>query len=265
MRFLVLMTLFQMSLFGADPIGKIIAVEGVVTALSGGSERTLSRNAEIFVQELIKVSDDGRAQIQFTDGGLINLISGTEYRVTSYKFKKLFQKDKSSSELLKGGFRVLSGTIAKNNPANYEIKTPSATIGLRGTVLEAVISGPGLFVGVEQGLALIVNAVSSILIGEGRDSKYVHIPSRNQPAVLSVRRPFELERSLFSPPPGGLTIEQGQQQQQEGLQIEQFQGEGGDAPSGESTDDVPTIQEAPEDEGFDFEPGSGGASIQGGC
>lgn len=35
--------------------------------------------------------------------------------------------------LLKGGFRAVSGIIGKNDPAEYRVTTPVATIGIRGT------------------------------------------------------------------------------------------------------------------------------------
>lgn len=206
--FFLLTLLIQLNLFGADPIGRITAVEGLVTAISGGAERTLSRGAEIFVKETIRVAVNATAQIQFTDGGLVTLISGSEFRVNSYKFNKVFQRDESSSELIKGGLRALSGTIAKKHPSRYEVKTPSATIGLRGTTLEAVITGSSVYVGVSDGRALVKNAVSSVMIGEGEKANFVHVPGLNQPMQLMVRRPTELERSLFTPPAGATSIEE---------------------------------------------------------
>lgn len=235
---------------------------GAVVATTNKGERLFSKNAEIFVKETIRVATDSRVQIQFTDGGLLNLISGSGFRVNTYKYKKAFQKDRSSSELVKGGFRALSGSIAKKNPKEYEVKTPSATIGLRGTILEAIIQGTTeLFVGVEHGRALVSNDAGSVMIGTGEKPNYVRVPANNVPAELTVKKPLELERRLFSPPPpGGLSIDQAQTQQ-----IPTTAPASGSAPSPDRRPDVPSIQEAPDDEGFDFQPGSGGASIQGGC
>ena len=42
-------------------------------------------------------------------------------------------KGESVYRLLKGGLRTLSGHIGKKQPENYQVKTPIATVGIRGT------------------------------------------------------------------------------------------------------------------------------------
>lgn len=44
--------------------------------------------------------------------------------------------------LLKGGFRAVSGAIGKINHDDYQVATPVATIGIRGTDYLAVVCGP---------------------------------------------------------------------------------------------------------------------------
>ena len=116
MRFILVLILLTQTLFGADPLGKMVAVEGIVNAIAANVKRVLDTNSDIFALETIVVGTNSRAQIQFTDGGLMNLLPDTEFRVNTYKYKKVLQKDHFSSELLKGGLRTLSGSIAKKNP-----------------------------------------------------------------------------------------------------------------------------------------------------
>lgn len=270
MRLILILTLLlQQTLFAADVIGKIIALEGSVSALSESGSRILSRNSDIFLKETVIVGEASRAQILFTDGGLMNLIPDTEFRVNTYRYKKMLQKDQSSSELLKGGFRLLSGSIAKKNPNEYDFKTPSATIGLRGTIIEMVLDGPSLFVGVEQGKALVTNEAGSQMIGIGETNQFVLVPGNTVPAVLILKRPQELERSLFVPPEGGLSIDQVQKQQsQPNIQAappSQTRGGTETRPSGGGEEAAPSISETPDEGSNLFQPTGGGASIQGGC
>ncbi|MBX7066540.1 MAG: FecR family protein [Parachlamydiales bacterium] len=254
----VFFLLFALTLFAADPIGKVTAVDGNVLAKSSSGERTLTAGSDIFLKETIVVAVNALAQIQFTDGGIINLISGTEYRVNTYKYQKTFQKDQSSSELLKGGFRVLTGSIGKSNPNNYEIKTPSATIGLRGTIVEARMVDGALFVGVDAGKALVSNSAGSALIGVGEKASFVKIPGPSAPPEVTVQRPLELERNLFNPPVGGLSIDA---QPQAAAPAEA-------APKGAAqpaAPESPAIGETPDQGGDLLTPTGGGASIQGGC
>ncbi len=253
--------LLQFTLFAAEPIGKVVAVQGTVIAKMGSTERTLLADSDVFVKEIIVVAIDALAQIQFTDGGLINLIGGTEYRVNTYKYRKTFQRDRSSAELLKGGFRALSGSIAKSNPSNYEVRTPSATIGLRGTILEAVIKDTATYAGIEAGRAQVKNRAGSVMIGTGEKTQFVLIRGRNIPPEPLIERPLELERSLFNPPPGGLSIDQVHAARLAAPDAELIPPIG--APT--SIDEVPSISETPDEGEFAPEPTGGGASIQGGC
>lgn len=263
MRILFLLFL-GFHLFAADPIGKVVALQGSVIAKTGSAERALSSNSDVFVKELIVVAIDALAQIQFTDGGIINLIGGTEYRINTYKYQKTFQRDQSSSELLKGGFRALSGSIAKTNPKNFEVRTPSATIGLRGTILEVVLDNETVYVGVEAGKAEVKNRLGSVMVGVGEKTQFVVIPGSSTPPELLTERPFELERSIFIPPPGGLSIDQVQSTRaaQAPAAAPQLQPTQQAAPT--DTDVAPSISETPDEGEFEFQSPGGGASIQGG-
>ncbi len=268
MRIFFALMIFSLSLFAAESIGKAVSVEGRVVAMSGNVERILSEGSDVFLKEVISVALNARAQIQFTDGGIINLIPDTRFRVNSYKHKKIFQKDRFSSELLKGGFRTLSGEIARKNPNEYEVKTPAATIGLRGTIVEAVIQPNGLFVGVEHGRALVKNAVDSVMIGVGESSQFAFVESQNTAPEIRTQRPIELERAIFNPPVGGLPLDQIQQQRELAAPVETAPTEA--VPTEEATPAQPPTEEGPSiietpDEDFQLIPGGGGASIQGGC
>src|SRR3990167_6970386 len=122
------------SLFAEDAIGKVIIVEGQAEA----NLRILSRGASIFVSDKVNVKESSKVQIKFSDGGILNLIEKTEYVVKSYAFNPS-GTNTYAAELLKGGFRAVSGSIGKINPSGYSVKTPVATIGIRGTTLEANI------------------------------------------------------------------------------------------------------------------------------
>lgn len=259
MRFIIMLTLLTQTLFGADPIGKMVAVDGIVNAIAENVKRVLDKNSDIFAQETVVVGSNSRAQIQFTDGGLMNLLPDSEFRVNTYKYKKALQKDQFASELLKGGLRTLSGSIAKKNPNEYDIKTPSGTIGLRGTIVDVRLVGDSLYVGVEKGRALVSNAAGSSLIGTGQSHQFVTVPGNFIPPILVLERPEELETSYFASPVDGLSIDQAQAQQTIKTlppQPSQVNPARGDAPS---------IGETPDDSGIQYAPTGGGASIQGGC
>ena len=115
--------------------GKVVLATGQLTARAGdGSERRLKRADQIFSGDTVIVGENAFAQIRFSDGGLIALRSGSQFRVEDYRYEgKEDGNEKAVFSLLKGGLRTISGKIGKQNKENYEMRTPVATIGIRGT------------------------------------------------------------------------------------------------------------------------------------
>lgn len=203
-KFTILLILFLSmgTLMAADkePIGKVVAVEGKAEA----NKRNLSRGSGIFVSDLIKVAAKGKIQIRFTDGGILNLIELTEYKIDSYQFNKT-GTDTYTANLIKGGFRELTGDIGKKNPDQVKVKTPVATIGIRGTTFAANMQGGQVYFGCDSGSLSISNAAGERTLNSG---EFVSASSFNQLGEVTTERPDALSSEIFAAPEGGETMEE---------------------------------------------------------
>ena len=77
------------------------------------------------------------------DGGLVALRPDTKLKVDTYVFNG--QEDGSENpvfSLLKGGLRAITGIIGKRNKERYNLRTPTSTIGIRGTDHEPFVVLP---------------------------------------------------------------------------------------------------------------------------
>lgn len=188
------------------PIGETIIAIGDVKAINSMKiERALKRGDPFQVMEKIVVGAASKTQLKFSDGGIINLIASTEYMVDSYVFNNPDQKSHSLSSLAKGGFRAISGTIAKENVTGTLIRTPIATIGLRGTIYEALLANGKLFVGCEEGKLVVSNAIGKLEIGPSAPTLYA-IVSAGEAPLPSTQKPAELAAVSFDVEEG-LSIE----------------------------------------------------------
>lgn len=175
------------------PVGEVIASIGSVKAAgTDQKERSLKRGDPFYELERIVVGAASKIQLKFTDGGIINLIAQTEYRVDSYVFKDPNQKSELLSTLIKGGFRAITGSIAKENPAKTQIRTPLATIGVRGTIFEAILANHRLSVGCEEGKVAVTNDKGEVEIGPMSNTLYAIVqeggapmPSKEMPSDLA--------------------------------------------------------------------------------
>ncbi|WP_415893730.1 FecR domain-containing protein [Neptuniibacter sp. PT8_73] len=123
------------NVMAADKAGHVLLSVGTNSAkLPAQDVRPLKRKSEIYSLDSISTGSKGRLQIRFTDGSRLSLRPDTLFNVEDYRFSESLPKDgKSVYRLLKGGLRTLTGAISDNNKDNYEVRTPIATIGVRGT------------------------------------------------------------------------------------------------------------------------------------
>lgn len=109
---------------------------------ANGTVTTMQRGTSFDMGDAILTGVNGRAQLRMLDGAIFDLKPNTEFLIEEYVFSGArsttgqninAQQDKSFYRLLRGGFRSISGLIGKRNKKNYRVKTPVATIGIRGT------------------------------------------------------------------------------------------------------------------------------------
>jgi hypothetical protein len=65
------------------------------------------------------------------DGAKVTLRPQSEMIIEEYSYME--DVDGGTLNLLSGGLRIVTGAIAKSNPENYYLNTPTALMGVRGT------------------------------------------------------------------------------------------------------------------------------------
>ena len=115
--------------------GHIVMGSGrLIARTADGVERRLRRRSPIYVGDTIVVGENAFIQVRFSDGGLLSLRPGSEFRVAEYRYQEQEEENgKAVFELLKGGLRTITGSVGKKKKQNYQVNTPISTIGIRGT------------------------------------------------------------------------------------------------------------------------------------
>lgn len=177
--------------------GKVIFVSGSVKL---ATEQPLSRGDGVNEGDEIITGEDGRVQLLMQDGDRIAIRPNTRFIIRVFETLEEQanlpgqQPDgKRIYEVLEGGFRTLTDKAWKRDDDNYQVKTPVATIGIRGTdyqlylkkVLEA-LSGFGLFVAVHSGGVWVRNDAGTTDV---YDDEFLYIESQEDPGVLLLLPP----------------------------------------------------------------------------
>ncbi|MFN0304225.1 MAG: FecR domain-containing protein [Burkholderiales bacterium] len=133
-----------------------------------GATRNLLRHAEINSGDRI-LTRDGRTQIRFTDGAFVSLVPDTEFVVRNYVYTgRSDGAETGFFSLLRGSIRAVSGAIGKVNHARFQINTPTATLGIRGTagIIDVAADGTTRITST-SGIWVMSNATGTIEVPAG--------------------------------------------------------------------------------------------------
>lgn len=175
LRILCLLLLFPSFSF-ADSIGKVVLVKGNPLVERNQQHLFLKRNDKLFQNDTIITPVGSRILIKFKDKTTLSLAENTEFELSKYEFGKT--QSNVSFKMLKGAFRTLTGTIGKQNNPKFEIHTPVATIGVRGTEFwggmifsnaldVTMLSGKGVYVENELGRVELTEATDGTMVKPG--------------------------------------------------------------------------------------------------
>lgn len=198
---LLSMLLIPQGAVQAEVVGRVGFVSGLVTASgSGKSARELSKDHTIENGQRIDTAVDGRIQMRFTDGGLVSLMPESTFSVDEYLYTDSTQ-DKGTLvfSMLRGGLRTITGTIGKTRHESYQLNTPVATLGIRGTEYIAVLNPPNtLRVHVGRGKVVLTNNHGTLEVPAGRNAVVI----LGKPPAFSEQDPLYLaarpERALLA-------------------------------------------------------------------
>lgn len=108
-------------------------VSGSVEVLRSGTSVTATPGMQLLRSDRIVTGEESRAGMVFIDGTRITVGASTEIEVSKYLFDPRQAKYDFSLYVKKGTAIYSSGKLGKLAPDAVNLKTPRATVGIRGT------------------------------------------------------------------------------------------------------------------------------------
>ncbi|MEQ1864267.1 MAG: FecR family protein [Micropepsaceae bacterium] len=118
--------------FAADGVGALESVANEVWGTQTGASRVaLTEAAAIFRNQRLETGEESAAGVRFIDASKLTLGANASAVIDEYVFAG--DASRSTVTLAKGAFRFISGQMPEKN---MRLKTPSVSIGIRGTELK---------------------------------------------------------------------------------------------------------------------------------
>ena len=124
----------------AEPSGTTIAVIPAAAAAGALGRRILKVQGPVFMGDVVETGSVGEAQIEFRDNTRLVVGSNSRMTIDGFVFDQNNTSRKISMNAAKGAFRFITGNSKKQA---YSIRTPTSTIGIRGTRFDLFIAPNG--------------------------------------------------------------------------------------------------------------------------
>jgi hypothetical protein len=167
--------------FAEDDVGKLETIENEVWGTPVGAARVaMAEAASVFRNQKLETGDESAAAVRFIDASKLTLGANASAVVDEYVFAG--EASRSVTTLTKGAFRFISGQMPEKN---MKIKTPTVTIGIRGTELKIDVYDDGATeLSTISGAANIVSNITN----EALDILAGHSVSVDKDGVMGIIR-----------------------------------------------------------------------------
>lgn len=181
-----------------QPVAVITHVSGTLTKKRADETiKVLGVKSEVMQSDTLITEAETYARLKFIDGSEVVLRPQSRVKVDKFTFEEIAPaKDSMVLSLLKGGMRAVTGLLGRRSKENVEYKTPTATIGIRGTNtgmlhcnndcenIPTTSGRPpanGTYVDVAFGAVIVRNESGSQIFNAGQ---FGFVPSAHSPPII---------------------------------------------------------------------------------
>ena len=171
-----------------EHVGDVLISRGQVLAVGRDSQsRKLEEGGHVYVGDKLITGQEGFLRLQMIDDAVLDLRCYSIMVIEDYAIKADTGSNRSVLNLLKGSIKKVTGEIGKWKGDVYQLKTPVATIGVRGTeyalrVFQSKgcdgtidLDDDGLYLRVSKGLIDVTNKSGTTSVKKG-NTLYIPLP-----------------------------------------------------------------------------------------
>jgi hypothetical protein len=126
---------------GGAEIGQVKTASGQTFIVRGGVSTPAKVGDLVQEKDTIETGADGAIGITFIDNTVFSAGPNSQVAMEEYAFDSSNFKGAMTADVNRGTLSVVSGDIARSTPGAMKIKTPTAILGVRGTIFAVQVGG----------------------------------------------------------------------------------------------------------------------------
>lgn len=175
LKSLVLCSALMLAGMNSWAAGNFVSLTGDVRVeASGKATATAAGSQRVEAGTTVHTGNNGNAVLRLDDGQQVALSPNTSFKIDQFRFDNAKpEQNNVTMSLFKGALRVLTGLIGQRDHSKFALKTPTATIGIRGTDFMLMLNAapgaasPASFLQVIQGGVAATNAAGTAAFAAG--------------------------------------------------------------------------------------------------
>ena len=199
---LTLMVLLPISALANDVIGEIKRIKGSATVSREGVSKPLkaTQGMALFLHDQLKSGPNSRLRLAFKDGSYMTMGEKADILLDEFEFDAKKKARNAGFKVAVGKFKVFAKDLMKFKKNAFQVKTPTAVIGVRGTVYMVwVVSQTITKVVCFQGMLDVRNQFDPsqyINLTKSQSTNVVKNLPPSKPVLLNENQMQELQKSL---------------------------------------------------------------------
>jgi hypothetical protein len=142
-------------------IGTTVTTIDQVEGETDKGRQTITTGTAVYAEELVRTGSTGKAQVLFADRTNLAVAPMTEIRLDKFVYDPAGGAQGNVVLVAtEGSFRFITGLLPHED---YSIKTPFATMGIRGTEFIVVIGANGLRIQVISGVVIVTTISGKVV------------------------------------------------------------------------------------------------------
>ncbi len=117
----------------ADDAGTVKSVKGSVSIGRGAQQLAVAAGDKVFAADRIVTGADSAVGITLRDNTLLSAGPNSVLNLDKFAFDPTTHAGTVDATIKRGTLGVISGKIAKTSPESVRFRTPTVTLGVRGT------------------------------------------------------------------------------------------------------------------------------------
>ena len=206
----ILLASFSPTSFSA--VGKVTEQTGPTEIVRNKRSTPSSINTAVEMNDTI-VTAKAKARLTFEDNTTVNITEQSKLVIDDFVYDPKKGSGKVAMKVVLGTARYASGQIAKTNPQNVNVQTPTATVAVRGTDFSMTVDelGRSLVVllpscdnrGCVTGAISVKNDAGEVLLDQAYQATVVASLSAppTTPVIVSLDQANINNMLIISPPP----------------------------------------------------------------